>query len=377
VRKKILIILGRYLPGYKDGGPVRSIINLVDSYHQDYDFYILTKDRDQQDQVPYPNIFINSWNQVGNASVFYAPNEKITRKLIVQLSKDMDLVYVCGVFNRYAVETLMLKKFKKIKSRVVVAPMGSFSTGAFLLQHHKKRLFISFTHFLGLYKNIEWSLTSSMEVDEFKSIIQNPKKIYIAEDLPRMYLPEIIDLPKMEHELQVVFISRISVKKNLSYAIDVLSQLKGNIHFSIYGHIEDSNYWDLCLKKLEQLPTNIHFEYKDEAHSEDILQVFSKYHVFLFPTMSENYGHVIYEALASGCIPVISNQTPWQDFDAHACGVIIDLKEQDAFIKNMQQFVDMSVSDLNAYRNRAYQYAIKKYHDSRMNSGYQEIFDQE
>mgnify|MGYP006922489383 CR=1 FL=1 len=28
--KKVLIIMGRYLPGYKDGGPVRSIKNLVD-----------------------------------------------------------------------------------------------------------------------------------------------------------------------------------------------------------------------------------------------------------------------------------------------------------------------------------------------------------
>ena len=29
-RKDILIIMGRYLPGYKDGGPVRSIKNLTD-----------------------------------------------------------------------------------------------------------------------------------------------------------------------------------------------------------------------------------------------------------------------------------------------------------------------------------------------------------
>ena len=40
--KKILIIMGRYLPGYKDAGPVRSIKNLEDRLGEEYDFRILT-----------------------------------------------------------------------------------------------------------------------------------------------------------------------------------------------------------------------------------------------------------------------------------------------------------------------------------------------
>ena len=40
-RKDILIIMGRYLPGYKDGGPVRSIKNLTDFLGKEYNFKIL------------------------------------------------------------------------------------------------------------------------------------------------------------------------------------------------------------------------------------------------------------------------------------------------------------------------------------------------
>ena len=29
--RKILILAGRYLPGYKDGGPLRTLINLTDA----------------------------------------------------------------------------------------------------------------------------------------------------------------------------------------------------------------------------------------------------------------------------------------------------------------------------------------------------------
>ena len=45
-KRRILILNGRYLPGYKDGGPVRSIKNLTDRLGEKYDFRILTVDRD-------------------------------------------------------------------------------------------------------------------------------------------------------------------------------------------------------------------------------------------------------------------------------------------------------------------------------------------
>jgi len=51
-RKDILIIMGRYLPGYKDGGPVRSIKNLTDFLGREYNFKILTCDRDHGDTEP-------------------------------------------------------------------------------------------------------------------------------------------------------------------------------------------------------------------------------------------------------------------------------------------------------------------------------------
>ena len=69
--KKILIIMGRYLPGYKDGGPVRSIKNLVDRLGEEYDFRILTADRDHGDDKPYSCIKVRDWNRVGAAKVYY------------------------------------------------------------------------------------------------------------------------------------------------------------------------------------------------------------------------------------------------------------------------------------------------------------------
>ena len=111
VKKKILIITGRYLPGYKDGGPVRSIKNLTDYLGDEYDFYILTCDRDHGDTESYSNIKVNDWNQVGKAKVFYVPPKGFKFGVIKNLSSQVDLVYVCGCFSDYSINTLILNHF--------------------------------------------------------------------------------------------------------------------------------------------------------------------------------------------------------------------------------------------------------------------------
>ena len=69
--RKILIITGRYLPGYRDGGPVRSIVNLTQWMGGEYDLRIMCLDRDHGDDRPYPDITAGEYNTVGSAKVWY------------------------------------------------------------------------------------------------------------------------------------------------------------------------------------------------------------------------------------------------------------------------------------------------------------------
>jgi len=94
--------MGRYLPGYKDGGPVRSIKNLIDRLGNEYDFHILTADRDHGDTCPYPDIKVREWNQVGNAKVFYVEPGGFDAETVKNCATNMDLIYMCGCFNDYA-----------------------------------------------------------------------------------------------------------------------------------------------------------------------------------------------------------------------------------------------------------------------------------
>ena len=52
----ILVFVRHYLPGYRSGGPVRSLANLVDNLGDSLDFRIVTMDRDASDTVSYPDM---------------------------------------------------------------------------------------------------------------------------------------------------------------------------------------------------------------------------------------------------------------------------------------------------------------------------------
>lgn len=373
--KKVLILMGRYLPGYKDGGPVRTIKNLTDIFGKEYDIRIMCKDRDHGDLQQYPNISADTYNKVGNANVYYVKNEKFKFKNMLNEIKKVDIVYCCGPYNDYAIKAMVLKRLGFFKIPLVIASMGSFSKGALSIKSKKKMIFLNIMKKLGFFKKIIWSVTSNIEEKELKKILGKNEKCIIAEDLPRVervnhrYRKEI-------NTLKVIFISRISKMKNLEAAIEIISRINDySIIFDIYGNIEDKEYWRLCKKELEKLPMNIKWKYQGECDSNNVIETLANYDVFLFPTLGENFGHVISEALLAGCVPVISDQTPWLDLDNYKCGNVINLKNINSFVDVLVKYIKMDEIDFNIYVRNAQKYIKEKNYNSIKNTGYKEIFN--
>lgn len=375
MKRNILIIMGRYLPGYKGGGPARSIANLVECLGDEYNFKVVALDRDYGDTKPYENIKINTWNKVGKANVYYVPPKGFTFKLLMQLCKTVDLVYICGCFNDYAIKSLIMKRLNIIKTPIVVAAMGLFSPMAFKIKYRKKKLFIDTFNMLGLFKKIHWSATSKMEIKEINELVRTCDNFFIAQDLPRKVEGQNILKNKQAGELKVVFLSRISRKKNLRYAIQILQHATNSIFFTIYGPKEDMAYWKECETELNKLPPNVRWEYKGNVESNQVVEVLKKEQVFLFPTLGENYGHVIQEALSAGCVCVLSDQTPWQDLSEHQVGWVLSLEEKERFAEVLQNYTDMETSQFQLLSKKAVRYAILNSNDDELATGYRMIFN--
>ena len=374
--RKILILIGHYLPGYKDGGPIRTIENLVSALSNEYDFYIMCNDRDRGDTHSYNGIVVNSWNEIGKAKVFYVKPHGFSMKSLINIINKMDLVYLCSFYDDYGYKTLFLKKLGFLKSKpVAVASMGVFSDGAMSQKFIKKNVFIKMLKILGLFKNIVWSVTSELEANGLMQRIGNNARYIVAEDLPRNRAPLRIKWKNDKETLSVAFLSRICVGKNLLGAIKALSKVKSNIFFNIYGPNEDHKYFVKCVKALECLPENVKWKYHGDVPSEQVQEVLLENDVFFLPTLGENYGHVIFEALSAGCIPIISDKTPWSVIGEIDAGFIESVDDISQFAKHIDDLSNMSYEDIKEYSIKGIELSKRIREDSYNATGYRKIFD--
>ena len=354
-RPIVLIFLRWYLPGFKSGGPVRSVANFVDALGSDFNFYIVTSDRDSGDIEPYEGVKKDRWVQVGKANVFYASASKLSIIGIFKLIKNTrhDVLYLNSFFDiNFALYPMLYYKFLFQKQiQIVISQRGEFSSGALKIFPIKKKLFIKLMIFLGIFKNSLWHATSEIEAEDIKRTIGIKKnRILVARNLPdkRINLNKSFNNTQNNFNrtpIRLVFLSLISFKKNLDYALNILKKLDLPIIFDIYGVIEDEKYWKFCQKKMLEMPDNVLVSYKGIVPHKDVINILSSYDLFFFPTQGENYGHVIAEAMIAGLPVLISDQTPWNEIDNLNVGFVKQLENQDGFIKSLQNFFLMSAFD--------------------------------
>lgn len=363
--------MGRYLPGHKDGGPLRTIVNLTEALGDEYQFYIGCLDRDHGDTVPYPNIKYDKWQTVGKAKVIYVKPGGFSDSLILKLADGKDVVYLTNFYESYGYKTLLLKRKGKINCPVALASMGVFSKEAQAQKALKKKIFITACKLLGLFNNITWSVTSELEAIDVKHVIGKNIQYVIAEDLPRTNIPGI--KRKVDGKLKIVFLSRICKHKNPLMLIDALfrMQIVDNIEVFFYGPIQEVEYWNMCIEKLKN--AKYKWTYGGDIPSENVQDVLSNYDVFVLPSQSENYGHVIFEALSVGCIPVISDRTPWNNLERKNAGIICKLTNED-FSSALIKLNAMDENSILEMKNNAVNLAKEKVYSSKQDTGYRLIF---
>ena len=103
MKPNVLTFCGHYLPGYKSGGPVRSIANMVNILSDEISFSIVTSDRDLLDRMPYPGIKVDSWNSVGKAQVYYCSPENRSIRSFSRLinATPHDILYLNSFLIQY------------------------------------------------------------------------------------------------------------------------------------------------------------------------------------------------------------------------------------------------------------------------------------
>ena len=92
---------------------------------------------------------------------------------------------------------------------------------------------------------------------------------------------------------------------------------------------------------IDRLPPNVRCTYRGPIPYEQVHQTLARYHVFLFPTLNENFGHVILEALLARLPLVLSDQTFWRGLQAKGAGFDLALSDVSGFDAAIRGFVEM------------------------------------
>jgi len=370
IRLKIMAFVGSYLPGYRAGGPLRSIANMVDQLSDDFEFWIVTLDRDLGDTSPYADIQPNQWQRVGVAMVYYLSPENCTVRGMAKLIKNTpyDALYLNSFFSPiFTIKPLLARRFGWLPNKpVIVAPRGEFSTGAIKLKYLKKYVYVQIAKLFQLYDNVTWHASSAYEAQDIVRVMnESPAAIHVALNLPirassNAPIDASIQLKTDGADVRIVFLSRIAPKKNLDYALRVLCKVKACVIFDIYGPAEDTDYWKSCKELMKQVPANVSVNYLGSVHPEQVASIFSHYDLFFFPTRGENYGHVIAEALSVGTAVLLSDQTPWRDLQTDRVGWDIPLEDRDRFVSVIDELPAMTLGERNDWRIHIKQKTVER-----------------
>ncbi len=376
-KKTILVFVDWFWPGYLAGGPVQSVISLVSHLRDTYDFKIVTTDRDLHALQAYKGITPDTWQQCDlGCDVFYlSPDQKKIssfRKIIRETH--YDCVYLNSFFSYYfSILPLLILRSANSKKPVVIAP-GMLGAGALSIKKNKKQVFLTLIKFIGIHRRLRWHATSEQELKEITNVIHPLAKISIIPNLPRkLQLADSVE--KKAGVLNVCFVSRISHKKNLLLALELVSQMSADVRFRIYGPKEDELYWEKCQRLIDQMPPHIQVSYEGSVNPNEISGVFSNNHIMLLPTLNENFGHAIIESLSSGCPVITSDQTPWTDLETYGAGFAIPLDNKKAFVNALNHYSVMNQSSLESCRHNAVRYVAEKIKVPEIIQQYKNLFN--
>lgn len=370
--KVLVIVCDHYLPGYKAGGPIVSISYLVQTLKEKYRIVVVTRDRDIGDKQPYEKIIINRATDLDDYHVLYVDSKWQLIKAIFKSKPN--IIYFNSLFSRFSFVALIASFFLRHSPMRVMAPRGELGKGALKIKPTRKRMFISVFRYSGFSKKMKFHATSLNEAEDIRKELHASAEV--VANIPSPPYVNLTKKTKRPSEVKFVYLSRITKKKNLAFALQAIkSATRGNILFDIFGPQEDKKYWKECLNLIQELPGNIQVNYRGAVPQAMVRDILSEYHALLLPTANENFGHVIAESLQSGTLPIISDQTPWRGLELEGVGWDVSLNNLSEFTRAINKVILLDQEGFDLMSRRAMNYVQKAYNVGNLTQAYLSLFE--
>lgn len=178
---------------------------------------------------------------------------------------------------------------------------------------------------------------------------------------------KIVFKTSWKKQKEILFLSRIHVKKGINFLIEAIANLKKELQdykINIAGEGDEA-----YINELKQLTIKldianlIHFT--GGVYGDQKWELFRRTDLFILPTYSENFGIVVAEALACGT-PVITTQgTPWQELESYHCGWWTEIGTE-ATTKALKEFLQCTEGQLEQMGRNGRKLIEEKYSSQKM-----------
>lgn len=374
-KKRVLIIYRSYFPSLSHLGPATAIRNLVTNMSDDYDFHILTLNHEFATGAP---LFKEPLHREAgpHAVVEYVPRGLAGLRILTQrLRENFHAIDIqCAFDPLLAIPALVLCRFGMAgNSRIFHTPHGIFMDVIMSAGRLKKALFCRTADLVRLYDKVTHLAGSpGEETDIRRNHVRDQSVRVVSQFVETVPVPDL-KRTKPANRLRIAFVGRVTEQKNLLFAIDILKRLKVPATMDVFGAVGDEAYFTACKTAIAGGLGNAEIRFKGGIAKEALFAQLPEYDVLLQPTLGENFGHSIVEALYLGLPVLISDRSPWTDVESQNAGWSLPLSDPQPYADRLGEIYEMG-EEWSALSDSALRYAHATFDSAQTMTRYRQAY---
>lgn len=259
------------------------------------------------------------------------------------LSEKFDLIQMQSVWDlKYHT---VAKIARKHNIRYIVTPRGMLEPWSLSQKKLKKRIALMLYQMIDLKRASCIFTTAEMEAQHVRELGVKTAISVIPNGIETDGYACRTSMSLVKK--QILFLSRIHVKKGIELLIEAFSNLHNNFpdwSVLIVGN-GDKEYIDGLKQKVKNLELEEYINILPAVFGDSKVKLYQESSVFCLPSYSENFGMVIAEAMSCGVPVITTNGTPWQllNGDCTTMGASLELLGDD---KRTGWCIDLSTENL-------------------------------